>query len=105
VIDKVGSLLGRTQGASVEAGLRHFRRAIQLMPDSALARLGDSLLERAIGVIYRPQTERLSHYFHADLARQFDAVVHIDRSSALQPLERSALWQLEEPAETYPSGL
>ena len=39
VIDKVGSLLGRTQGASVEAGLRHFRQAIQLMPDSALARL------------------------------------------------------------------
>ncbi|URI10565.1 hypothetical protein MW290_16310 [Aquincola tertiaricarbonis] len=39
VIDKVGSLLGRTQGASVEAGLRHFRQALRLMPDSALARL------------------------------------------------------------------
>lgn len=73
--------------------------------DSALARVDGRLLERAIGVIYRPDTERLSHYFHADPARQFDALIHIDRSTALAPLERSALWQHGEPAETYPSGL
>src|SRR5437763_3460766 len=35
-----------------------------------------SLLERAIGVIYRPESERVSHYFGADLAAQFDGVYH-----------------------------
>ena len=73
--------------------------------DSPLARLPARRLERAIGVIYRPDTERHSHYFEADVARQFDAVVHVDRSTALQPLERSALWPQDEVPETYPSGL
>lgn len=73
--------------------------------DSALARLPKRLLERAIGVIYRPDTERYSHYFQAQAAQQFDALIHVDRSTALQPLERSALWQLDEVPETYPSGL
>ncbi len=67
--------------------------------------LADNLLERAIGVIYRPETERTSHWFHADLARQFDVVIHIDRTMALNPLERTALWEQGEPAETYPTGL
>ncbi len=44
-------------------------------------------LERAIGVIYRPATETMSHYFHARLADQFDAVIHLDESSALTPLD------------------
>ena len=44
--------------------------------------LGDPRLERAIGVIYRPQTERQSHYFDARLAEQFDAVIHLDRTRA-----------------------
>ena len=44
---------------------------------------GEGRLERAIGVIYRPETERQSHYFHARIASQFDAVVHIDVTSAL----------------------
>ncbi|HEX8606791.1 MAG TPA: erythromycin esterase family protein [Pseudoduganella sp.] len=73
--------------------------------DSVLARLPSRYLERAIGVIYRPDTERQSHYFRADVAKQFDALVHVDRSTALQPLERSALWQQDEVPETYPSGL
>lgn len=62
-------------------------------------------LERAIGVIYRPHSERQSHYFHAALARQFDAVIHIDRTRAVEPLERDARWERGELAETYPSGL
>jgi erythromycin esterase-like protein len=62
-------------------------------------------LERAIGVIYRPQSERTSHYFDARLAEQFDAVIHFDHTRALEPLERTSLWDLGEPAETYPSGL
>ncbi len=43
-------------------------------------------LERAVGVVYRPDTERQSHYFRARLARQFDAAVFVDQSSAVRPL-------------------
>ncbi len=46
-------------------------------------------LERAIGVVYRPRTERASHYFHARLSDQFDAVIHLDETSALMPLDRA----------------
>ena len=62
-------------------------------------------LERAIGVIYRPETELQSHYFEARLAQQFDAVIHFDGTHALEPLERTARWDRGEPAETYPTGL
>jgi erythromycin esterase-like protein len=62
-------------------------------------------LERAIGVIYRPETERVSHYFRADLPRQFDAVYHFDETRALEPLEPPEGWHEVEPPETYPSGL
>src|SRR2546421_8092474 len=65
----------------------------------------DSRLERAIGVIYLPQTERQSHYFEARLSDQFDAVIHFDETSALQPLERQALWETGEPPETFPTGV
>jgi erythromycin esterase-like protein len=61
-------------------------------------------LERAIGVIYRPQTERISHYFRADLPRQFDAIYHFDETRALEPLEVPERWHDIEPPETYPSG-
>jgi erythromycin esterase-like protein/predicted phosphoribosyltransferase len=62
-------------------------------------------LERAIGVVYRPETERISHYFHARLADQFDAVIHIDETQALEPLERSSGWEAGELPETYPHGV
>jgi erythromycin esterase-like protein len=62
-------------------------------------------LERAIGVVYRPETERISHYFHARLARQFDAVIHLDETRALEPLERTSEWDAGELPETYPFGL
>lgn len=62
-------------------------------------------LERAIGVIYRPDTERYSHYFFADLAKQFDVVVHYDRSHALHPLDKTSEWEAGELPETFPSGL
>jgi erythromycin esterase-like protein len=62
-------------------------------------------LERAIGVIYLPQSERQSHYFDARLPGQFDAVLHIDETSALEPLERHAVWETGEPPETYPTGV
>jgi erythromycin esterase-like protein len=59
-------------------------------------------LERAIGVIYRPNTERQSHYFWARLADQFDAVIHIDETRAVEPLERTAQWEEGEVPETFP---
>jgi erythromycin esterase-like protein len=64
-----------------------------------------ALLERAIGVIYRPETERASHYFHALLPEQFDAVLHIDRTRAVEPLEPGAGWRTDDADETFPSGL
>ncbi|WP_019141316.1 erythromycin esterase family protein [Noviherbaspirillum massiliense] len=69
------------------------------------ALLDERRLERAIGVIYLPETERLSHYFHASMARQFDAVIHLDHTSALRPLDPSPYWKHEEVPETYPSGI
>jgi erythromycin esterase-like protein len=62
-------------------------------------------LERAIGVVYRPETERQSHYFEAVLPRQFDMVLHYDHTRAVEPLERTALWERGEVPETYPSAL
>jgi erythromycin esterase-like protein/predicted phosphoribosyltransferase len=62
-------------------------------------------LERAIGVVYRPETERISHYFHARLADQFDAVIHFDETRAVEPLERTSEWQTGELPETYPFGV
>jgi len=59
-------------------------------------------LERAIGVIYRPDTERISHYFHARIAQQFDAVVHLDETHAVEPLEPTSEWEAGELPETYP---
>jgi erythromycin esterase-like protein/predicted phosphoribosyltransferase len=62
-------------------------------------------LERAIGVLYLPETERASHYFHARLPEQFDFVLHFDETRAVEPLDATALWQAGEVAETFPSGL
>jgi erythromycin esterase-like protein len=66
--------------------------------------LAGPLLERAIGVIYRPQTERLSHYFRARLPQQFDVVLHYDATRAVEPLETAPSLPATEPPETYPSG-
>jgi len=68
-------------------------------------RLAVPRLERAIGVIYRPETERASHYFHAHLSQQFDAVIHLDHTRAVEPLERTSFWDEGEPPETFPSGI
>jgi erythromycin esterase-like protein len=61
-------------------------------------------LERAIGVIYRPRTERQSHYFMANLADQFDLVIHVDETRGVEPLE---LWWRRDAdlPETWPTGV
>jgi len=61
-------------------------------------------LERAIGVVYRPETERASHYFHATLPHQFDEFVWFDETRAVEPLEVERRASADLP-ETYPFGL
>jgi erythromycin esterase-like protein/predicted phosphoribosyltransferase len=64
--------------------------------------LGEPRLQRAIGVIYRPETERASHYFEAALSRQFDLMIHLDETHALEPLEQTAEWERGELPATFP---
>ena len=68
------------------------------------APIRDEHLQRAIGVIYRPETERRSHYFHARLADQFDWMLHFDTTRAVTPLEPWSEGGAEAP-ETYPTGV
>ncbi|WP_332814885.1 erythromycin esterase family protein [Ramlibacter sp.] len=78
-----------------------------LLPDEGLrAQLDQPLLERAIGVIYLPETERRSHYFNARIGAQFDAVIHVDRTRALESLPEhpQPTTDVEVP-ETYPAGV
>lgn len=67
--------------------------------------LRQPMLERAIGVIYRPQTERVSHYFNARLSEQFDGVIHFDKTRAVEPLDKVSSWTHEDAPETFPEGL
>jgi erythromycin esterase-like protein len=80
------------------------RCLLLLREGSVREALRDERLERAIGVIYRPESERLSHYFQARMPEQFDAVLHIDQTTALEPLERWAHDEVDLP-ETYPTGI
>jgi erythromycin esterase-like protein len=59
----------------------------------ATSELDRGRLERAIGVLYLPETERSSHYFDAVLSDQFDAVIHVDRTAALRPLDPTPRWR------------
>ncbi len=96
-------LAGSWEELFQRAGIQRFLLDLR---SAGIPELHRPLLERAIGVIYRPETERLSHYFRARIADQFDAVIHIDRTSALEPLEPGGAWRRgPEPPETYPSGL
>ena len=82
------------------------RFLLPLRTDLELASaLAGPRLERAIGVLYLPETERPSHYFHARLPEQFDFLLHFDETRAVEPLERNALWEAGEVAVTFPSGL
>ena len=64
--------------------------------------LREPRLERAIGVVYLPETERSSHYFFASLSEQFDVVLHFDETRAVESLERGELWKEGEVPETFP---
>jgi erythromycin esterase-like protein len=75
------SYSGLLHSVGIGEGLLLLRRG-----EPAAKLLSQPRLERAVGVIYAPATERQSHYFRADLPRQFDAVIYFDRTTALTPL-------------------
>jgi erythromycin esterase-like protein/adenine/guanine phosphoribosyltransferase-like PRPP-binding protein len=98
------ALAGSYERLLHDAGIPRCLLPLRTDPELASALAGPRL-ERAIGVIYRPETERRSHYFHARLPEQFDYVLHLDETRAVEPLDRTSLWEAGEMAETFPSGL
>ena len=78
---------------------------LPLGPEDFVSSLHDPRLERAIGVVYLPESERTSHYFHASLPAQFDGLIHIDHTRAVEPLEKGSIWTRGEVPETYPTGV
>ena len=98
------ALAGSYEHVFHEAGMPAFMLNLRQRGPAARA-LNEPRLQRAIGVIYRPETERWSHYFESVLPRQFDVMLHFDRTEALVPMERTATWETGEPEETYPTGL
>ena len=85
-----------------DVGLERF---LLLFGDGALRKaLVEPRLERAIGVVYLPETERASHYFKARITEQFDALLHVDTTTALRPLEPWSSRDADLP-ETYPTGV
>jgi erythromycin esterase-like protein len=98
------ALAGSYEALFHETKIRNF--LLPLGPEEkATPHLREPRLERAIGVIYLPRSERASHYFHAQLPDQFDAILHFDETRAVEPLERTAAWEIGEVPETYPSAL
>jgi erythromycin esterase-like protein len=97
-------LTGSWEALFHELGERQFLLLLR-GEGSPIEALDQVRLERAIGVIYRPETERVSHYFEAQLPRQFDAMIHLDQTRAVEPLDQTVGWDAGEPPETYPTGL
>lgn len=73
------------------------------LPLADVAALNEVMLERAIGVIYLPDSERASHYFHAELREQFDAVFHLDETAEVEPFDLPAGWRRRAEAEEVAS--
>ncbi|NKY32226.1 erythromycin esterase [Nocardia speluncae] len=88
------SLPGSVENLLHRTGIERFLLRLDRDPIPALAA---PQLERAIGVVYRPDNERRSHYFHARPADRFDALLHIDETSALTPLDLVAYRGPDEP--------
>jgi len=86
--------------SGVEAFLLHLREPRR---EAVRAELLEPRLERAIGVIYRPESELASHYFQAVLPLQFDEWIWFDQSAAVTPLAAAVV--ADELPETWPFGL
>ncbi|MDQ1815290.1 erythromycin esterase family protein [Massilia sp. CCM 9210] len=98
------ALAGSYEDAFHRSGIGRFMLPFKVH-NAATRALGKPRLERAIGVIYLPHAERQSHYFYASLPRQFDAVLHIDETRAVQPLEWTSHWETGEAPGTFPVGV
>jgi protein-L-isoaspartate(D-aspartate) O-methyltransferase len=86
-----------------EAGIARFLLRLRSpIAPNLVEGLSRPQLERAIGVIYRPETELQSHYFQADLPHQFDEYIWFDDTEAVSPLQTA---ELEGLPDTYPFGL
>jgi erythromycin esterase-like protein len=96
------SLAGSYERLCHDSGVARFLLDLREGEKEAVAALMEARLERFIGVIYRPQTERWSHYAEAVLPKQFDAFVWFDETQAVTPLPGE---QLPGEDETYPFGL
>jgi erythromycin esterase-like protein len=96
------SLAGSYERLLHDAGLPGF--VLRLRTPALAEALAGPRPERAIGVIYRPDTERASHYFSARLPEQFDVIAHVDRTRAVEPLEKWGRHEVDLP-ETYPTGV
>ncbi|HLL75229.1 MAG TPA: erythromycin esterase family protein [Pyrinomonadaceae bacterium] len=70
-----------------ETGVPNFLLIMRGAEEQLSRALGEPRLERAIGVVYLPATERRSHYFEARMSRQFDAVIHLDVTRAVTPIK------------------
>ncbi|PTA69232.1 erythromycin esterase family protein [Deinococcus arcticus] len=95
------ALAGSVEAALHELGVGDFW--LDLRGDLPGAFQGERL-QRFIGVIYRPDTERQSHYYHAHLPAQYDALLYLDQTTALVPLDRDSGGEEGELPNTYPSG-
>jgi len=90
------------EGVCHLSGIPNFQVGLRTLDVPTKAKLQTPRLERAIGVIYRPETERASHYFQAVLPNQFDEYIWFDISQAVSPLDAKMLKGLPD---TYPFGL
>jgi len=103
VMDVRPSLAGSYERLCHDSGVPRFLLDLRHGVNAAVAEaLAEPRLERFIGVIYRPQTERWSHYAEATLPGQYDAWVWFDETGAVTPLPGE---QLPGEDETYPFGL
>lgn len=86
-----------------ETGIGNF--FLDLQDEETKSAFKTPLLERAIGIVYRPETERASHYFYADVPDQFDGIIHFDTTRAVEPLDKVSSWSSTDFPETFPEGI
>jgi erythromycin esterase-like protein len=92
------------EGLFHQTGCRRFVLNLR-QSNRATAGLRTPRAERSVGVVYRPDSERTGQYFEAILPEQFDAVIHIDETRAVEPLERTRQWAKGDVPQTFPAGV
>jgi erythromycin esterase-like protein len=98
------SMSGSYERIFHETGLARFSLVLRDGGECAEA-LAEPRGERCVGAVYRPESEATSHCFHASLAEQFDAVVHIDVTRAITPIDRTPIWEMGELPLSLPAPI